>query len=68
MLQQMETLVPHSPEIADTKQVIEIASALHRKAYQAYDAGRSLKAVEYAVAVKDMMRAVDKLYNAAMTS
>lgn len=68
MLQQMESFAPQAPETADAKQVLDLASALHRKAYQAYSAGQYLRAAEYAVAVKDLMRAIDKFYNVAITS
>jgi hypothetical protein len=66
MIQQMETMTAPSPEIVDAKQLFEFASAFHRKAYQAYEAGQYRPAAEYAVAVKDMMRAIDKLYNIVM--
>ena len=67
MIQQMESMAPPAPEIDDAKQLFDIASAFHRKAYQAYEAGDYRPAAEYAVAVKDMMRAIDKLYNIVMT-
>lgn len=61
--QQMEAFAPQMSETGDVGQILELASALHREAYQAYSAGSFLRAAEYAVAVKDLMRAIDKLYN-----
>ncbi len=66
MIQQMETMTAPSPELDDARQLFEFASAFHRKAYQAYEAGQYRPAAEYAVAVKDIMRAIDKLYNIVM--
>ncbi|HEY66890.1 MAG TPA: hypothetical protein G4N97_01290 [Thermoflexia bacterium] len=68
VLQQMESFAPQAPEIADARQVLNIASALYRKSYQAYNAGQYLRAAEYAVAVKDLMRAIDKFYNVSIAS
>jgi hypothetical protein len=66
MIQQMETATPQSPEIADARELFAFASTFHRKAYQAYEAEQFRPAAEYAVAVKDIMRAIDKLYNIVM--
>ncbi len=67
MVQQMESLAPQqSAEIADARAVLNLAEAFYQKAYRAYQEGRSRHAAEYAVAVKDLMRAVDKIYNVVM--
>jgi hypothetical protein len=66
MIQQMETMTTPSPELDDAKQLFDIASAFHRKAYQAYETEQYRPAAEYAVAVKDITRAIDKLYNIVM--
>jgi len=68
MVQQMETYAPQAPEIADARQVFEIASRLYQTAFQARQVGQHLKAAEYAVAVKDLMRALDKFYNVMFAS
>ena len=68
MLQRMESFVPQATEIADARQVLDIASALYRKSFRAYSEGQYLQAAEYAVAVKDLTRVVVKFYNVAITS
>jgi hypothetical protein len=68
LLKQIESFAPQAPEITDAQQVLALASSLHRTAYQAYNNGRYLRAAEYAVAVKDLMRAIDKFYNVALAS
>ena len=68
MVQQMETHNPNAPEIADARQVFDIASRLYQTAFQARQAGQNLKAAEYSVAVKDLMRAIDKFYNVMFAS
>lgn len=67
LLEQMESFVPPAPEIIDARQVLELASTLYRKSYQAYTVAQHLRAAEYAVAVKDLLRAVEKFYNIAIT-
>ncbi len=68
MVQQMEIQNPNAPEVADARQVFEVASRLYQVAFQARQAGQNLKAAEYSVAVKDLMRAVDKFYNVLFAS
>jgi len=68
MLQQMETRNPNAPEVADARQVFDLASRLYQTAFQARQTGQNLKAAEYAVAVKDLMRALDKFYNVMFAS
>ncbi len=68
MVQQMETQNLNAPEVADARQVFDLASRLYHSAFQARQAGQNLKAAEYAVAVKDLMRAVDKFYNVMFAS
>lgn len=67
MLQQMEARNPEAQELEDARQVFEIASRLYQTAFQAHQAGQNLKAAEYSVAVKDLMRAIDKFYNVMFT-
>ncbi len=67
MIQQMESLaLQHTTEIADARAVLNIAENFYQKAYRAYQEGRARHAAEYAIAVKDLMRAVDKIYNIVM--
>ena len=68
MIQQMENHAASASQLEDAHQLFAMASAFHRKAYQAYEAGRPGPAAEYAVAVKDILRAMDKLYNIVMMS
>ncbi len=68
MIQQMESFSPEAPESIDAQRVLSIASELYQESYQAYSASQYLRAAEYAVAVKDLMRAIDKFYNIAITS
>ena len=63
MIQQMESREPGALEVADARQMFEIASRLYQVAFRARQEGRHLKAAEYSVAVKDLMRAIDKFYN-----
>ncbi|NPA93285.1 MAG: hypothetical protein GXO56_06365 [Chloroflexi bacterium] len=63
----MESLVPHhTAEIAEARAVLNMAETFYQKAHRAYQEGRARHAAEYAVAVKDLMRAVDKIYNIVM--
>ncbi len=67
MLQYIETHRPNSVEAGYAAQLLDLGSRLYQTAYEAYRAGEYYRAAEYAVAVKDLMRAIDKLYNVAMT-
>lgn len=68
MIQQLESFSPETPESANAQQVLNIAFRIYKESYQAYNAGQYLRAAEYAVAVKDLMRAIDKFYNVAIAS
>jgi len=46
-------------------QLVALAASLYHTSHIAYGKGEYRRAAEYAVAVKDLMRAVDKLHNAA---
>ena len=63
MLQQMEAHNPDAQETALAREVFELASRLYREAFNARQREENSKAAEYAVAVKDLMRAMDKFYN-----
>ena len=63
MLQQMEAHAPQAPETADARQIFTLASSFYQMAFRARQEGQYYKAAEYAVAVKDMMRALDKCYH-----
>ncbi len=64
MIQQMSS---PSVEADDAQRVLGIASELYQKSYRAYQDAQYLRSAEYAVAVKDLMRAIDKFYNVAIT-
>ncbi len=66
MAQYVETTRPGSPEAVYAARLVELGSQLYQTGYEAYVAGDYYRAVEYAVAVKDVMRAVDKMYNVIM--
>ncbi len=68
MIQQMEMRNANAPEVADARQIFEIASRLYQVAFSSRQAGQNLKAAEYSVAVKDLMRAIDKFYNVMFAS
>ena len=68
MVQQVESLSPGAPECARARQLLGIASELYHEAHQAYRASQYLRAAEYAVAIKDLMRAIDKFYNVAVAA
>lgn len=63
MVQQIETSRPGSQEAQYAAQLLDMGSRLYQSAYEAYMAGDYYRAAEYAVAVKDVMRAIDKMYN-----
>ncbi len=65
MVQQIETAHPQTWEAHYAAQVRDLAFQFYRTANEAQRAAQYFRAAEYAVAVKDLMRAIDKLYNVA---
>ncbi len=60
MLQQIEG---RGEAGAFAAQIYELASQVYRAAHEARQRGESYRAAELFVAVKDMMRALDKMYH-----
>ncbi len=63
MLQQMQPCIARQPDLAAAQEVFALASRLYQMAFSARQQGQPYRAAEYAVAVKDMMRALDKFYH-----
>ncbi len=68
MVQYVESTRPDSPEAAYATRLLELGSHLYQTGYEAFQAGDYYRAAEYAVAVKDITRAIDKMYNVSMSS
>ena len=65
-VQQWESLSPRLSEHAHAQRLLEVAADLYREAYQGYREDRYLQAVEYAVAIKDLVSLIDKLYRVSI--
>ena len=67
MVQHVEATRPGSPEAQYAAQMLDMASRLYQTAYEAHQGGDYYRAAEYFVAVKDMMRAIDEMYNVVVS-
>ncbi|NOY09706.1 MAG: hypothetical protein GXP33_12795 [Spirochaetes bacterium] len=65
IVQQIETYLPSTEETSFGRKLLDIASEIYQSAYRNYQKESFFKAAEYSVAVKDLMRGIDKFYNAA---
>jgi len=63
LVQEIENAEPGTLVAAYVRQLFDTAFFLYRAAHRAYQQGQRLQAAEYAAATKDVMRAIDKLYN-----
>ncbi len=68
MVTQLEETYPGGVESQHARAIIDMATTLYMESQRAYQAREGFRAAEYAVAVRDLMRAVDEFYNAAINS
>ncbi len=65
IVQQIETYLSESEEALFGRQLLETATAIYQSAYRGFQDESYFKAAEYSVAVKDVMRGIDKFYHTA---
>lgn len=65
MVQQIETYLPDSDEAVFGRQLMGTAALVYQSAYKSFQSGTFFKAAEYSVAVKDILRGIDKFYRTA---
>ncbi len=65
VVQQIETYLPDNEESSFGRQLLDTASSIYQAAYRNFQEGSYFKAAEYSVAVKDIMRGIDKFYHTA---
>ena len=68
MVVQQEEACPGTTEAQHARALINMATTLYLESQRAYQANEGFRAAEVAVAVRDLMRAIDKLYNATLNS
>ncbi len=65
VVQQIETYLPDNEEASFGRQLLNTASSIYQAAYRNFQEESYFKAAEYSVAVKDIMRGIDKFYHTA---
>gem|GEM_PF-2272229 len=65
IVQQIEIYLPSAEEATFGKALLKTASKIYQAAYKSYQNESFFRAAEYSVAVKDLMRGIDKFYNTA---